>query len=223
MGEEFLVGGHLDKEPLEGEFALNELGDSLYLVMTDSDFSRIFQKQNQYTEYPYPILTEIGINIEGSDETKLACGRKLDEILQSYKDSCQISEGGYYITKSQLQAKSGFYELNGGLLFLGVLLGGAFLMGTALIIYYKQISEGYEDRNRFEIMRKVGMSRREVKSSINRQILMVFFLPLLMAVLHISMAFPLIQTLLQALGMPPDMLFLICTGERCLFLRWYME
>ena len=200
MGEEFLVGGHLDKEPLEGEFALNELGDSLYLVMTDSDFSRIFQKQNQYTEYPYPILTEIGINIEGSDETKLACGRKLDEILQSYKDSGQISEGGYYITKSQLQAKSGFYELNGGLLFLGVLLGGAFLMGTALIIYYKQISEGYEDRNRFEIMRKVGMSRREVKS------------PLLMAVLHISMAFPLIQTLLQALGMPPDMLFLICTG-----------
>lgn len=212
MGEEFVVRGHLDQEPMEGEFVLNELGDSLYLVMTASDFSQVFRKQNQYTEYPYPILTEIGINIEGSDETKAASSRKLDEILQTYQDSGRISDGGYYISKSQVQAKSGFYEINGGLLFLGVLLGGAFLMGTALIIYYKQVSEGYEDQNRFEIMRKVGMSRKEVKSSINRQILMVFFLPLLMAVLHISMAFPLIRTLLQALGMPPGRLFLICTA-----------
>ena len=112
----------------------------------------------------------------------------------------------------QFEEEDTVMGLYGGLFFIGVFLSILFLIATILIIYYKQISEGYEDRNRFEIMRKVGMSRREVKSSINRQILMVFFLPLLMAVLHISMAFPLIQTLLQALGMPPDMLFLICTG-----------
>ena len=84
-------------------------------------------------------------------------------------------------------------------------------MGTALIIYYKQISEGYEDRKRFSIMRRVGMSRKEVKSSIGRQILMVFFLPLLMAALHMAMAFPLMRTLLLALGMPSGILYLICT------------
>lgn len=85
-------------------------------------------------------------------------------------------------------------------------------MGTALIIYYKQISEGYEDRERFQIMRKVGMSRREVRSSIRRQILMVFFLPLLAACVHIGMAFPLMKKLLLLVGMSNDRLFLLCTA-----------
>lgn len=216
MGEEFSVCGRLDEEPLGGNFVLNELGDTLYLVMTDGDFERINQRQKEYTDFPYTVRTEIGINIEGSDALKTSCSDALDKVLKEYVESRQISEGGYYTNKSQIQAKNGLYDTNGGLLFLGVLLGGAFLMGTALIIYYKQISEGYEDRSRFEIMRKVGMSRREVKSSISRQILMVFFLPLLMAVLHISMAFPLIQKLLQALGMPPGRLFLICTAATVL-------
>ena len=87
-----------------------------------------------------------------------------------------------------------------------------FLLGTAMIIYYKQISEGYEDQNRFEIMQKVGLSHREVKSSIRRQILMVFFLPLLMAMLHISMAFPLIRRMLLLFGMTNTRLFIGCTA-----------
>lgn len=216
MGEEFAVRGRLHEEPVAGAFALNELGDSLYLVMTDSDFERVNQLQGEYRDSPYTVYTEVGINIEGSGDTKTAWSKALDKILKEYADSGQISEGGYYISKSQVEARNSLYDTNGGLLFLGVLLGSVFLMGTALIIYYKQISEGYEDRSRFEIMRKVGMSRKEVKSSISRQILMVFFLPLLMAVLHISMAFPLIQKLLQALGMPPGGLFLICTAATVL-------
>lgn len=89
-------------------------------------------------------------------------------------------------------------------------------MGTAMIIYYKQISEGYEDKARFEIMRKVGMSRREVKSSIHRQILMVFFLPLITACVHIGMAFPLMKRLLLLLSMQNTRLFLICTAATVL-------
>ena len=81
-----------------------------------------------------------------------------------------------------------------------------------MIIYYKQMSEGYEDQNRFEIMQKVGLSHREVKSSIRRQILMVFFLPLLMAMLHISMAFPLIRRMLLLFGMTNTRLFIGCTA-----------
>ena len=80
-----------------------------------------------------------------------------------------------------------------------------------MIIYYKQMSEGYEDKDRFEIMQKVGMSRKEVKSAIRRQILMVFFLPLLMAVLHIIMAFPMISRLLELLGMLNTELYILCT------------
>ena len=81
-----------------------------------------------------------------------------------------------------------------------------------MIIYYKQISEGYEDQGRFEIMQKVGMSHKEVKSSIQRQILMVFFLPLLIAMVHISMAFPLIRRILLLFGMNNTDLFIKCTA-----------
>lgn len=105
-----------------------------------------------------------------------------------------------------------YYTSNGSLLFLGIFLGGLFLMGAAMIIYYKQISEGYEDQGRFEIMQKVGMSHKEVKSSIRRQIIMVFFLPLLMAVLHICAAFPLIRRLLYLFGMLNTKLFVLCTA-----------
>lgn len=84
-------------------------------------------------------------------------------------------------------------------------------MGAAMIIYYKQMSEGYEDRERFEIMQKVGMSRKEVKSSVRRQILMVFFAPLLMAALHITMAFPLVNRLLRLMNMANTNLFILCT------------
>ncbi len=74
-------------------------------------------------------------------------------------------------------------------------------MATVLIIYYKQISEGYDDRERYQIMQNVGMSKREVKRSIRSQVLMVFFLPLLMAGLHIAMAFPIITKLMKAFNM----------------------
>ena len=99
----------------------------------------------------------------------------------------------------------------GGILFLGIFLGLLFLMGAAMIIYYKQVSEGYEDKERFEIMQKVGMTHKEVKSSIHRQILMVFFLPLGMAALHIAMAFPMVQRLLALFSMTNSGLFARCT------------
>ena len=85
-----------------------------------------------------------------------------------------------------------------------------------MIIYYKQISEGYEDKERFEIMQKVGMSRKEVKSSIRRQILMVFFLPLITAMIHICAAFPLIRRLLMLFGMTNTSLFMVCTAVTAL-------
>ncbi len=103
------------------------------------------------------------------------------------------------------------YDLFGGLLFLGVFLGLLFMMAAILIIYYKQISEGYEDKERYNIMQKVGLSKKEIKSSVNSQILMVFFLPIIVAVIHVSFSFQLINKMISLLGLTNPNLFLIVT------------
>ncbi|MBW6411377.1 ABC transporter permease [Clostridium sp. YB-6] len=104
-----------------------------------------------------------------------------------------------------------FYTFNGGFLFIGVFLGLLFTMATVLIIYYKQISEGYDDSERFKIMQKVGMSKREVKKTISKQILMVFFLPLVTAVIHIVFAFKVMKKMLALFAISNTSLFLQCT------------
>ena len=108
-------------------------------------------------------------------------------------------------------SRQSFMELYGGLFFLGLFLGVLFLLGTALIIYYKQVSEGYDDARRFNIMQKVGMSHREVKQSIHSQILLVFFLPLLTAVLHLAFAFPMLEKILLVMGLANTQLILLST------------
>jgi hypothetical protein len=103
------------------------------------------------------------------------------------------------------------YGMYGGFFFIGLLLGFLFLMATALIIYYKQVSEGYEDAEGFKIMQQVGMSESEVKSSVHSQILTVFFLPILAAAVHISFAFPMITKLFKLFYMTNIALFAWCT------------
>ncbi len=136
-----------------------------------------------------------GFDLNCEDEKQIEI---MDE-LGSRIDLLERENGeGTPITTYEAVAKerTSFYGLYGGLFFLGVLLGIVFLFAAVLIIYYKQISEGYEDQSRFEIMQKVGMNRREIKKSINSQILTVFFLPLLTAGIHLCFAFPLIYKLL---------------------------
>ncbi len=106
--------------------------------------------------------------------------------------------------------RTGLREMYGGLFFLGLFLGLLFIMATILIIYYKQISEGYDDRERFEIMQKVGLSRKDIKHSIHSQVLMVFFLPLLMAGCHLAGAFPAIARILVLLQAVSDRMFFYC-------------
>ena len=118
-----------------------------------------------------------------------------DEGMHAW--SCYTEGGGCstsFNTAPRVRADS--RAMYGGIFFLGLFMGAMFLMGTVLIMYYKQVSEGYEDAKRFDIMQKVGMSRQEVKSSIHSQVLMVFFLPLLTAVIHLCFAFPMLQKIL---------------------------
>ena len=111
--------------------------------------------------------------------------------------------------RSQVRAE--FYELYGSILFVGIFFIILFLTATVLIIYYKQITEGYDDRERFGIMEKVGMSAKEVKRTITRQVLMVFFLPLGMAVIHIAVAFPQLCKMMTVFSMTNSGLFAVFT------------
>lgn len=212
MGNDFRVKHWLKEWPLDSSYSI--YGEIRAIVVTDADFYKIDEMQRAaYGDtYASGVTAKIGIDVEGDRAAKIAYREMLDANLTKLKESGAVSENAWIANESRDENYSGFYSLYGGLFFLGILLGGIFLMGTAMIIYYKQMSEGYEDKERFEIMRKVGMSRKEVKSSIRRQILMVFFLPLLMAVLHITMAFPLIKRLLMLLGMMNTRLFIFCTA-----------
>ena len=113
--------------------------------------------------------------------------------------------------EGRAEGRKGVWALYSGLLFLGILLGLLFLLATVLIIYYKQISEGYEDKERYQILQKVGMSRKEIKETIDTQMLMVFFLPLLTAGIHLMAAFPMAKRGLALLLLTNEKLFMICT------------
>ena len=119
--------------------------------------------------------------------------------------------------------RSDFYATYGGLFFLGIILSIIFLCATVLIIYYKQISEGYEDESRFEIMQKVGMTKRNIRRSINSQMLTIFLLPLAMAVIHLAFAFPMIEKLLLLFNLVNLKLLLATAGVSVLiFALFYM-
>lgn len=132
------------------------------------------------------------------------------EFTNTLKTKLESVDNTYL--KSRQEAADDFLATFGGMLFLGIFLGTLFLMATGLIIYYKQISEGYEDKERFHIMQKVGMSKEEVKRTIRTQTLMVFFLPLMMAIVHIAFAFPVITKILSLFALTNVTLFVICTA-----------
>ena len=111
--------------------------------------------------------------------------------------------------ESREQNRNDFYALYGGLFGLGIILSIVFIFAAVLIIYYKQISEGYEDQSRFEIMQKVGMTKKEIRKSINSQLLTVFFLPLIFAGMHLAFAAPIIKKLLLIFNLTNLNLFII--------------
>lgn len=213
---EFTVKKWLDKNPLTcGEDAVS---DNAVLVVTNEDFKKFDEMRTEMykgvSSAPAgeDLTLHLGLDITGSETDKIDFGTPVMEAVKDLKKNGGLSENSWITSGIRQQEYESYYADNGSLLFIGIFLGSLFLMVTAMIIYYKQISEGYEDQKRFEIMQKVGLSRREVRSSVRRQILMVFFLPLLMAMLHITMAFPMIRRMLLLFGMTNTKLFIGCTA-----------
>jgi len=177
-----------------------------YVVITANEQDLLRVRQALYKDREQaPGLNfsyQFDTNAERDAQLELAAALevKLDEL--GYPGSVEGREEGRHT----------FMSLYGVLFFLGLYLGALFILGTVLIIYYKQITEGYDDKERFAIMAKVGLSRDETKRTIRNQVLSVFYLPLVMAVIHITMAFPVIEKLLAMFGMYKTSLYAACTA-----------
>ncbi len=201
-----------------GEATVDLLGTLFVVVRDTSVIDKAYQYEIELTEKNnegyVPLMSQYYDFDLGCDE---------DMQIEIYNDlydriaqiSTESQEQASIMVESRAQGRGDIIALYGGLFFLGMLLGAVFLFGTVLIIYYKQISEGYEDQGRFGILMKVGMTRREVKKSINSQVLTVFFLPLLVAGLHLGFAFPLISKILGLMATGGTVKFLINVTIGC--------
>ena len=152
-------------------------------------------REDSTADLSEPIEEIFYVRVQGKDEDELAADANDVYSVISHQDNAVD-----------------LYTMYGGFLFLGVFLGLLFLLSTVLIIYYKQISEGYEDQRRYQIMQQVGMSPREVRSSIRSQVLLVFFLPLVTAGIHVAAAFPMLCKLLELFNLFDVRLFALCAA-----------
>lgn len=162
------------------------------------------------------------INLDGTDDEKIAFSNALNI------EAADFEYEFYFLESRQLVEKEGSYSFYGAFFFLGMFLGLVFIFATVMIIYYKQVSEGYDDRKRFDIMQKVGMTEAEVKQTIRSQVLIVFFLPLAAAAMHVAFAFPMIRRILAAFSMTNVTLFAVCTaatfiGFAVIYLLVYLQ
>lgn len=213
IGEEsYNVSQHLDFMKIE-KFDTSTINTSVYIVVPDMETISFLADKYNYRGSEAVIYHQY-LNPKGNN---IACTKAIEKI----SEKLVTMEGVYFEWRDS--AKESYYQLYGGLLFIGVFVGFLFLMGTVLIIYYKQIAEGLDDRERFQILKKVGMSQKEVKQTIRNQVLIVFFLPLGAAVVHVSAAFKVLTKLMKTLDLNNIGLEAVCTsGTILIFAVFYV-
>ena len=220
LGKTYQVAGI---EPLSKDAAymanLIDAGLIYVVVKDDAALEEVIDTYAKiYTEKTCLLNYELAFDLDGTPEQqKLVADTLRDKLTELSGDpSGEWGDITGFSLESKQEGREDFLSINGGLLFLGLFLGSLFLMVTVLIIYYKQISEGYEDKERFAIMEKVGMSSSEVKTAITTQIRIVFFLPLVTAAIHLAAAFPMLSRLLAMLNLYQSSLFAMCLGATVL-------
>lgn len=210
LGKEFKVAA-AEKTAVSKDSYMSSMYSGVYYVVVDSKatLAEIFNLNSSLGEDSVPTMlnNEIDYNLYGSSEDKLAVAKALDKHFE--ENSVKSDVSGFY-EESRDANREQIYVLYGGLFFIGIFLGTMFLMVAVMIIFYKQISEGYDDKARYEIMEKVGMSNDEVKKSITSQVRMVFFLPIMLATCHLAAAFPLLRRLLAMFNLTDVKLIAIC-------------
>lgn len=204
----------------------SDVASSHFMIVKDMSVINDLDKiQNEiYGDMASSIQYYYAFNVDADTEKILDINNKFENDIQemgTYGENTNkyVYEGSFDCRETE---KNDFIGVYGGLYFIGVFLGVLFMIATILIMYYKQISEGYDDKGRFEIMQKVGISHEEIKKSIHSQVLTVFFLPLIVAGIHIAFAFPFITRLLAILNLTNVKLFAMATvGGFLLFSVFY--
>ena len=181
-------------------------GDYYVVVDSEETLEALFEEVEQGQGNCYRGV--IGLDTTGTDKQKIKLGKEIRAEFATKTDRKTAGKDCY--VESRPENKTDFFSIYGGFFFIGIYLGIIFLMVTVMIIFYKQISEGYEDKQRYEIMEKVGMSNQEVRTSIRSQVRIVFFLPLVTAAIHTVAAFPMMTKLLQILNLTNKPLFAGC-------------
>ena len=225
MGElDLQVKGILTGEfPIDGNISASVVPYILFVVPDLSAVSPLMSLKDYRGEQTLSVRWNYEYDLPGANEEEII------EVFQAHKskimdmDFFKKENGGfsYYLSCKALE-KADFLNTFGGMFFLGIILSLVFISAAVLIIYYKQISEGYEDQARFEIMQKVGMTGGDIKKSINSQVLTVFFAPLLLAGVHLAFAYPMIWKILQLFFMRNlAFVVLVTIGDFVLFGIFY--
>lgn len=201
----FKVNGILDSIKADSNYSAN-LQNSMFVIVDSMDtLFMIDDLQKQaYGDNASYIHTSYDFNLSKSEE--MSVKEATDALIANYP-----GDTTYMMVDTQEGNYEDLLSLYASFLFIGIFLSFLFIMATVLIMYYKQITEGYEDKKRFEIMQKVGLDKREVKKTINSQVLTVFFLPLVVAAIHIVFAFPMIEKMLRLLYLDNTNLYIMTT------------
>jgi putative ABC transport system permease protein len=204
LGNEFTIKERINNLTVDGIASAVVANGYFIIVPDEKTIERIYDSSTKAHGKMGDLSYYFAFDTDDNAEKEIALSNTINNEIKklSINGDSESLEG----------SRESFFSLYGGLFFLGIFLGALFIMATVLIIYYKQISEGYDDKERFEIMQKVGMGKAEIKKSIGSQVLMVFFLPLVTAIIHIAFAFKVIVKLLAVLNLTNVTLFILCTA-----------
>lgn len=193
---------------------------SIFIFVKDIEtLEQFYENQLEiYQEEASSLCDYYGFDLDCDEKTKIEIAEKIASTPWTDDDtSCGFS------LECRAESREDFLAVNSGFFVLGILLGTVFICGTVLIMYYKQVVEGYEDQARFDILQKVGMTKEEIRKSINSQILTIFFVPLLTAGIHIIFAFPVVAKLLLLFGLTNTKLFvMVNVGTYLVFAAFYI-
>ena len=213
------------KEEFNKDFIVNHVPNQFNILTTDYNYLVVPNLQAFLDQFPdSDIYNQFygGMNVNVSEEEQLKVAEEYENYLNQFNAQLN-TEGSYVYGNNLADASAQMSVLFGGVFFIGIFLSIIFMVGTVLVIYYKQISEGYEDRERFIILQKVGLDQKQIKQTINKQVLTVFFLPLLFAFLHLAFAYHMLSLILKVIGVLDATMMLTVTLSICaIFLIAYV-
>ena len=206
------------KEEIQQDFIINHVSNQYVLLLSDYNYLVVPDLQSFLDKYQdSAIYTQLygGMDVTASQEEQLKLADDFDEYVNNFSHNLQSEDGMVYNGTTRSDAIAQMNALFGGILFIGIFLSIIFMVGTVLVIYYKQISEGYEDRERFVILQKVGLDQKQIKKTINKQVLTVFFLPVIFAFLHLAFAYHMLSLILKVIGVVDTAMMLSVTLSIC--------